>query len=31
LRLMRSDNDWTEFEAHFRVAQPGGPAQVSII
>jgi signal transduction histidine kinase len=25
LRLMRSDNDWTEFEAHFRVAQPGGP------
>jgi signal transduction histidine kinase len=31
LRLMRSDNDWTEFEAHFRVAQPGGPAQVSIL
>jgi signal transduction histidine kinase len=31
LRLMRSDNDWTEFEAHFRVAQPGGSAQVSII
>jgi signal transduction histidine kinase len=22
LRLMRSDNDWTEFEAFFRVAQP---------
>jgi signal transduction histidine kinase len=25
LRLMRSESDWTEFEAHFRVAQPGGP------
>ena len=24
LRLMRSDNDWTEFEAYFRVAQPQG-------
>ena len=24
LRLMRSDNDWTEFEVHFRVAQPQG-------
>jgi signal transduction histidine kinase len=31
LRLMRSDNDWTEFEAYFRVAQPGGPARVGII
>jgi signal transduction histidine kinase len=24
LRLMRSENDWTEFEAHFHMAQPDG-------